>query len=108
MNIWGNILVAQYNTNHRHGNCVPEKYGKMMCCLSDFLFNLGHVMLYESWLLETCLLLFTGRHTTVPPKGTPSVRSLEPLICLWEVLVIAGPPHPPKEKYSLTADIAVL
>ena len=56
MNIWGSILVAQHDTNHRHRNCVPEKYGRMMCCLSDFLFNLGHVMLYESWLLETCLL----------------------------------------------------
>ena len=55
-NIWGSILVAQHDTNHCHGNCVPEKYGKMMCCLSDFLFNLGHVMLYESWLPETCLL----------------------------------------------------
>ena len=56
MNIWGSILVAQHDTNCHHGNCIPEKYGKMMCCLSDFLFNLGHVMLYESWLLETCLL----------------------------------------------------
>ena len=64
---------------------------------------------------------FTGRNSTVPPKGIPSIRSLEPLICPWEVLVIAGPSHPPKEKYflsgpqhppkvkySLTADIAML
>ena len=56
MNIWGSNLVAQHDTNRCHRNCIPEKYGKMMCCLSDFLFNLGHVMLYESWLLETCLL----------------------------------------------------
>ena len=35
-NIWGSILVAQHDTNCCHWNCVPEKYGKMMCCLSDF------------------------------------------------------------------------
>ena len=42
---------------------------------------------------------FTRRNYTVPLKYTPSVNSLEPIICPWEVLVIAGPSHPPKEKY---------
>ena len=31
MNIWGSILVAQHDTNCCQGNCIPEKYGKMMC-----------------------------------------------------------------------------
>ena len=42
---------------------------------------------------------FAGRVSTAPPKHTPSIISLEPLICLWEAFVNAGSPHPPKEKY---------
>ena len=43
----------------------------------------------------------TGRNSTVPPKSVPSITSFEANNLSMGSLVIAGLPHPPKEKYSL-------
>ena len=64
---------------------------------------------------------FARRNSTVPPKYTSSVTSIEPLISLREALLlqdhhilpktnilVSGLQHPPKVKYFLEADLAVL
>ena len=64
---------------------------------------------------------FARRNGTVPPKYTQSIISIEPLICLWEALLLqdchilpkrsvllSGLQHPPKVKYFLEADLAIL
>ena len=64
---------------------------------------------------------FARRNSTVPPKYTPSVISIELLICPWEALLLQdchtlpkrnilllGLQHPPKVKYLLEADLAIL
>ena len=48
----------------------------------------------------------TGRNSTVPPKGIPSVTSLEPLICLWEALLLQDRHTLPKIAIRRVGDTA--